>query len=268
MKSVQYQCQAIVLKTFKLNEADKILHLYSLEHGPVQAIAKGALRINSGFGSKAQVLSQSDFLIAEGRNLDIIVQSKLIEDFRHIHSVYESLLLAYFIVEIFDHIGISDHNYQEPFNLLNSTLNSLNTFAKNKMSKDFYVGLGIKLLWDLIKMLGYKPDLYACSISHKLISETQTARYFDYQNGGIVSSKAYEENTLNNPYQEHMSPINPETYKLLKFLDLEVNCDINEITILSNAGTLIQSFKLLHKHLEFRLHKEFKSWSTLQEAVA
>jgi DNA repair protein RecO (recombination protein O) len=36
-----YKTQAVVLRSFRLGEADRVLHLYTLDRGRVGAVAKG-----------------------------------------------------------------------------------------------------------------------------------------------------------------------------------------------------------------------------------
>jgi len=43
--------QAVVLRSIRYGEADRILHLYTPEHGRIGAIAKGARRTRSRFGA-------------------------------------------------------------------------------------------------------------------------------------------------------------------------------------------------------------------------
>lgn len=256
-----YKCTAIVLKTIKLGEADKILSLYSPEHGPIRAVAKSARKINSKFGAKAQVLSVSEFLIGEGRNLDIVSQSKLIEDYRDLKTNYETLMLAYFFIDIIEHIAIKDCVYEKLFYLLTKSLRDLNTVARN-MEKDKYINnITINFLWNLISLLGYKPDLDVCSLSHRTKNPKQIAGYLDLLNGGITSTQAYEEYIMNDPYQNHIKAISPEVYKVLRALE-----EYGVISGYLDETVSKSSLRLLHEYIEHKLHKEFKSFRECSEA--
>src|SRR5207248_4263624 len=46
--------QAIVLRSIRYGEADRILHLYTPHHGRIGAIAKGARRARSRFGARLE----------------------------------------------------------------------------------------------------------------------------------------------------------------------------------------------------------------------
>ncbi len=70
-----YRDEAIVLRTHKLGEADRIITLLTRHHGRVRAVAKGVRRTTSKFGSRLEPFTYVDLQLAEGRNLDIITQA-------------------------------------------------------------------------------------------------------------------------------------------------------------------------------------------------
>lgn len=59
--------EAIVLRSIRYGEADRILHLYSSERGRVGAIAKGARRPKSRFGGRLEPFFRLDLMLHEGR---------------------------------------------------------------------------------------------------------------------------------------------------------------------------------------------------------
>jgi DNA repair protein RecO (recombination protein O) len=71
-----YRDEAIVLRTHKLGEADRIITLLTRHHGRVRAVAKGVRRTTSRFGSRLEPFTHVDLQLAEGRNLDTITQAE------------------------------------------------------------------------------------------------------------------------------------------------------------------------------------------------
>jgi DNA repair protein RecO (recombination protein O) len=63
----QFKTEAIVLRTFRYGEADRILHLYTAERGRVGAIAKGVRRTKSRFGGRLEPLFRVNLVLHEGR---------------------------------------------------------------------------------------------------------------------------------------------------------------------------------------------------------
>ena len=70
-----YSDEAVVLRTRKLAEADRIITLLTREHGVVRAVAKGVRRTSSRWGSRLEPFTHVDLQLAEGRNLDTITQA-------------------------------------------------------------------------------------------------------------------------------------------------------------------------------------------------
>src|SRR5699024_3183653 len=69
-----YRDEAIVLRTHKLGEADRILTLLTRHTGQVRAVAKGVRRTSSKFGARLEPFSLIDVQLYAGRNLDIVTQ--------------------------------------------------------------------------------------------------------------------------------------------------------------------------------------------------
>lgn len=70
-----YSDEAVVLRTRKLAEADRIITLLTRRHGVVRAVAKGVRRTSSKFGSRLEPFTHVDLQLAQGRNLDTITQA-------------------------------------------------------------------------------------------------------------------------------------------------------------------------------------------------
>ena len=69
-----YRDEAIVLRTHKLGEADRIITMLTRTRGRVRAVAKGVRRTKSRFGSRLEPGMVIDVQCYEGRNLDTVTQ--------------------------------------------------------------------------------------------------------------------------------------------------------------------------------------------------
>jgi DNA repair protein RecO (recombination protein O) len=76
-----YRDEAVVLRTHKLAEADRIVTLLTREHGRVRAVAKGVRRTTSRFGSRLEPFTHVDLMLAVGRNLDTVTQAETLSSF-------------------------------------------------------------------------------------------------------------------------------------------------------------------------------------------
>lgn len=69
-----YRDQAIVLRTQKLGEADRIITLLSRDHGRIRTVAKGIRKSSSRFGARLEPLNLVDIQIHSGKGMDIVTQ--------------------------------------------------------------------------------------------------------------------------------------------------------------------------------------------------
>ena len=66
MPGRSYQTEAIVLRSLRFGEADRILHLYTRERGRIGAIAKGIRKTKSRVGARLEPLSHVRLQLHEG----------------------------------------------------------------------------------------------------------------------------------------------------------------------------------------------------------
>ena len=76
-----YRDEAVVIRTHKLGEADRIITLLTRQHGVVRAVAKGVRKTSSRWGSRLEPFTHVDLQLAEGRNLDIVTQAETLSPF-------------------------------------------------------------------------------------------------------------------------------------------------------------------------------------------
>lgn len=71
-----YRDEAIVLRTQKLGEADRIVTLLTRRRGRVRAVAKGVRKTTSRLGARVEPFMHVDVQLYEGRSLDIVTQAE------------------------------------------------------------------------------------------------------------------------------------------------------------------------------------------------
>jgi DNA repair protein RecO (recombination protein O) len=85
-----YRDEAVVIRTHKLGEVDRILTLLTRNHGQVRAVAKGIRKTSSRFGGRLEPFTVVDVQLYEGKNLDTVTQAeqlgaygtRIIEDYQ------------------------------------------------------------------------------------------------------------------------------------------------------------------------------------------
>ncbi len=76
-----YRDHAVVLRTHKLGEADRIITMLSRGRGKVRAVARGVRRTSSKFGARLEPFSHVDVQLATGHSLDVVAQVESLDAF-------------------------------------------------------------------------------------------------------------------------------------------------------------------------------------------
>ncbi len=124
-----YRDQAVVLRAWKLGEADRIISLHTLDHGKVRGVAKGIRRTKSKFGSRLEPLSHVSIQLYRGRgDLDTITQVETIDQFPSLRSDPDRFARAEAMLEAVDQVAQD----REPDRALHVMLvRALGTLAKD-----------------------------------------------------------------------------------------------------------------------------------------
>src|ERR1700751_4775277 len=87
-----YSTEAVVLRSIRLGEADRVLHLYTRAHGRVGAVAKGVRRTTSRFGARPEPLSPVELVLHRGRGeLETVAAAQLVRSHREAREDYYRL---------------------------------------------------------------------------------------------------------------------------------------------------------------------------------
>ncbi|MBS1675027.1 MAG: DNA repair protein RecO [Actinobacteria bacterium] len=120
-----YRDEAVILRTHKLGEADRIVTMLSRAHGKVRAVAKGVRRTSSKFGSRLEPFMVADVQLYQGRSLDIVQQAESLGSYgADIALHYDRYTAANAMVETADRLGDAEAT-PEQYLLLVGGLRSL-----------------------------------------------------------------------------------------------------------------------------------------------
>jgi DNA repair protein RecO (recombination protein O) len=154
-----YRDHAIVLRTHKLGEADRIVTFMTRHHGKVRAVAKGVRRTTSRIGARTEPFMLVDVQFYEGRNLDIVSQVETREPYaRRISEDYALYTTATAMVETADKlVDLEKEPANEQYRLLHGALGTL-----TRREHDPGMVLDAFLLRSL-SIAGYEPSLSDCA---------------------------------------------------------------------------------------------------------
>ena len=96
----QYQTEAIVLSVRNWGEADKMLRLFSRDHGKITAAAFGARRPKSPLASGLQMFHTVELSLTTGERVDTVRGCRLVHRFPHLETDLAAMAYASFIAEV------------------------------------------------------------------------------------------------------------------------------------------------------------------------
>ncbi len=150
----QYRDDAVVLRTYKLGEADRILVLLTRKRGKVRAVAKGIRRTKSKFGARLEPGCSVHVQLHEGRNLDIVRQAETIEIRDALRTNVEQWGRAAIVLEIVDQVAIEGEANHALFKLTTGALAELERSGNPLVLAAFVARL--------LALEGVQPMLHAC----------------------------------------------------------------------------------------------------------
>ena len=150
-----YHDRGVVLRTYKLGEADRIVSILTRGHGKVRAVAKGVRKTKSRFGGRLEPVSHVDLLMYEGRGeLDIVSQAETVDAFRPLRDDLDRLGRAVAMLEAADQLALEREANARLYEMLVGALRTLASRDAPLVVPGF--------LLKALALEGYRPQVEAC----------------------------------------------------------------------------------------------------------
>ena len=158
-----YKTEAVVLRSFRFGEADRVFHLYTLDRGRVGAVAKGVRKTKSRFGARLEPLSHVELMLHQGSGeLQTVTGVELV---RSHHATREQqyrlgvgLLGAEAMLRLFTEQEANPRAFQALTRFLD-LLDELEPATTRPALDPLALSFQLKLLW----LSGYLPHLTSCA---------------------------------------------------------------------------------------------------------
>lgn len=230
-----YKDEAIVLKTIKLGEADRIVTMLTRSHGKVRAVAKGVRKTKSRFGARLEPFTRVDLMIYKGRkDLDTITSADIISSFDSVRTDYRRLTAAAAIVELVEKITPDRERSFSTYSLLLAALQALTEGRGAALVPAFYV--------KLLSLAGFHPQLSSCVGCG---AEGELGG-FSPSLGGVVCEECWHED-------DHAMRLTPTRVSLLGRLL------VSEFGTESDGEDSYEITKVLRRYAEFHLERPLRS---------
>lgn len=152
------ETEAIILKTFPLGEADRLVSFLGRTSGKLRGVAAGARRLKNRFGSTLEVLSHVKiwYVERETRELVRIQQCELLESFHKAQSDYR-LSTGLAVISEISELVLPEHEVAEPmFRLI------LLTAQEIERTSEWEVPLTYFAFW-AVRLGGWLPQFERCA---------------------------------------------------------------------------------------------------------
>jgi DNA repair protein RecO (recombination protein O) len=176
--------EAVIMRSIRYGEADRILHLYTPERGRVGAIAKGVRKTRSRFGGRLEPYHRADLVLHEGRSdLMTVTAVDTLQPHAALHTDAGTLDSASracdAVSRLFEHADAQPHAYHLLCNEL-ALLDALGArgIADRSVLHANQVAFRLKLL----VVAGFSPILSACVSC----GEAENLGGFSGAGGGVV----------------------------------------------------------------------------------
>ncbi|HJU48986.1 MAG TPA: DNA repair protein RecO [Gaiellaceae bacterium] len=154
---------AVVLRSFRLGEADRVLHLYTQEHGRVGAVAKGVRKTKSRFGGRLEPLSHVELTLHQGRGeLQTVTGASLVRSHDRARSEPYRLRVGLVGLEAMLRLFTEQERNERAFLALTRFLDALDDAPSRAPARPSLDPLALAFQLKLLWLSGYLPHLESC----------------------------------------------------------------------------------------------------------
>lgn len=259
-----YSSEAIILKRSDLGEADRIVTLFTPYKGKFHAVAKGSRRPVSKLAGHLDLLNRSQLQLALGRNLDIVTQAEVRENFLRLRSELWHMTCGFYLAELIDRFVEDSTPHLDIYVLLLETLRYLdadamaleqqraNDTGPSTARADEHTRLLLRYFeLRLLSAIGYEPALQNCAhCGNELLPEENG---FKASSGGVLCPQCSR-------FWERRLSLN--ALKVLRFLQRSKWIEASRLRL--DEQLQIELEMVMHSLLRFHLERDLKSWSFLE----
>ncbi len=246
-----YRAEGIVLRQFRLGEADRIITLFTAEHGKLRAVAKGVRKTRSRLAGHLEPLTRVQVQVARGKSLDIISQAVTVDAHMPLRIDLWRMTCALYMAELVDRFweesSFDRAESHAMYGLFASSLRWLTMAASIDVVLRFFEV-------HLLDHAGYRPEFDRC-IRCSRPAVSGRAYRFRAGEGGIVCGDCAEHGG-----GRSLSPQAIETIQALSAAS-PLEADILDMT----GGIHVEIEAVLRDYIRHLLARELNSTSLMEE---
>ena len=251
-----YRTEALSLRKMPLGEADLLLTLYTRDAGKLRAVAKGARKTTSKLVGYFEPLTLNRLALAQGRNLDIVTQAQVIDNFSALKSSLTSLTEGLYIAELLDGFGSEANPNPELYQLSLEVLRAVGQAPASELPLRFFE-------LHLLRASGFMPELYHCVECRRTLEPGQ--HRFSPESGGTLCLECQPPELQTPGFQAPGASVRNLSLSTLKVLRMLHRTPLPEIPDLKMGQPVALELKsVLGATVRYWLDKEIRSNSFLE----
>ncbi len=150
------RCEAIVLKLADYRESDRLVTLFTLEHGRLSGIARGARRSVRRFGGALELFARLQLQMKLKHGLSDLLEADIVTIHHGIRGDLQRIAHACYACELLGALAPEGEANLRLFRLLSAYLAHLDSNPATQGDRRFFE-------INLLNILGYRPSLDLCS---------------------------------------------------------------------------------------------------------
>lgn len=241
-----YRTEAVVLRRQDLGETDRILTLYTPDHGKIRAVAKGIRKPASRKAGHLELFTRADVLIARGRSLDILTQAQMLDAYQPLRADLIRATYAAHFAELLDAFTEDEDPSRVLYRLLVSGLEWLSTTTDLQRTARYYE-------LSLLEIAGYRPELFRCVSCGEDLKPVD--QFYSIEAGGVLCEKC-------GPDRAHTHPLSLNALKVLRYLQTRPFEVVEQVTLSKRVHR--ESERLLFQTLTYHLERRLRSAAFLE----
>jgi DNA repair protein RecO (recombination protein O) len=189
--------EAVILRSFRFGEADRVLHVYTADRGRIGAIAKGVRKTKSRFGARLEPFSHVELMLHQGSGeLHTVTGVSLVD--AHHRSREDPYRLSVGLVgaEAMLRLFVEEERNERAFEALTrflTVVDGVPAGGRGRAGLDpLALGFQLKLLW----LSGYVPHLESCV---ECESVEELIGYLPRAGGAVCTACAPDETVFLSP---------------------------------------------------------------------
>ncbi|MHB8571859.1 MAG: DNA repair protein RecO [Candidatus Dormibacteria bacterium] len=151
-----YPAEALVLRRVDYGDADRILTLFTREHGRVSVMAKGIRRPRSHTGAGLDLFAHVRVQLAPGRNLEVVTQAVAASDTSTVSGDTGRLGAASVVAEAVLRVLEEGAPNEDLFEAVLQALHAIGLAEDTQRQLDWFIAR-------LLDLLGYRPEVGRCT---------------------------------------------------------------------------------------------------------